>query len=126
MTNTDPKGFKRVLKRYPKGGLFHDASIDISAISQVELLMSLGMAVNQPLVKPRELDDDAAAALGRVMNLDLDRTEFDFFVHSYSRQPGGSPSEDGPVGKLPEPGHIWTAIRPQQGEEAYVQERLKE
>lgn len=115
MTIANPNAPRQVLKRYPKGEVFHDASIDISAIPSSDLLTALGVAEGHVLVGPLELDQTAASGLGKLMKLEFDLSAFDFFVHSYLDD------SNGPAGVVPEPGHVWESIRPQNGEETWVQ-----
>src|SRR5713101_473413 len=80
----DPR-IKRVLKRYRKDDNFWDASIDVTGLGVDELLRACGAGEVRFLDVPRELDDKALAYLSSRMEIEFDRDQFDYFLHSYVR-----------------------------------------
>jgi hypothetical protein len=127
----DPR-IKRVLKRYRKDDKFSDASMDVTALGLAELLQAVRSEDADYLTAPKELDDDAVAHLSRVMGIEFDRDQFDYYLHSYVRQEflsefsadtsiASRPApEGGPPDKIPRPrGTRWCSVRPKDGQEHY-------
>src|SRR3954454_2062524 len=127
----DPR-IKRILKRYPKGEKVADASMDITALGDSELLTACRSENEDGLTSPRELDEYALDHLSGIMSIDLDRGEFDYFLHSYVRSECSEAyfsdplvnskcaPENGPPAKIPLPnGMRWRSVRPKDGKEHY-------
>jgi hypothetical protein len=127
----DPR-IKRVLKRYKKDGKLSDSIMDVTSLGVAELLLACRCAEARSLDAPRELDDHALAYLARRMGLEFDRSQFDFFLHSYVRAEfcpayyddasvTSKPApESGPPSKIPIPkGMRWVSVRPKDGREDY-------
>lgn len=128
---SDPR-IKRLLKRYRKGDNLVDASIDVSHIRLDELLAACSCGSDRDLVRPKELDDRALTFFSKALAERLDRSQFDFFLHSYVRTEfvpsyysdptvTSKPApESGPPAKIPLPeGTRWVSVRPQDGQEHY-------
>jgi len=110
----DPR-IKRVLKRYPKDDQFSDASIDVSSYGDLALLEACR---REHVSGPIELDDHALAHFGQRMGIEFDRSQFDYFLHSYVRSEFfetyyDDPTltsfpmcEDGPPEKIPRPDRV--------------------
>jgi len=127
----DPR-IKRLLKRYPKGEQFFDASIDVSHLELQEVLDACRCPDVAGLTLPKELDDHALSYFARVFGAAFDQAEFEYFLHSYVRTEFVSsyyddptvtskpPPENGPPGKIPIPkGMRWASVRPRNGREHY-------
>ena len=127
----DPR-IKRVLKRYCKEEKFSDASMDVSALGVVELLRAFRSNDADYLTAPKELDGHAVAHLSRVMGIEFDPDQFDYFLHSYVREEciseffadpavTSKPApEGGPPSKIPLPkGMRWCSVPPKDGKEHY-------
>ena len=84
----DDPHIKRVLKRYRKEEKLSDASMDVTALGLAELLRACGSDDADYLTAPKELGDFAVAHLARVMGIEFDRGQFDYFLHSYVRLGG--------------------------------------
>ena len=127
----DPR-IKRVLKRYQKDEKFSDSSMDVTSIGVAELLQACRCTEASSLDAPKELDDQALACLARRMGIEFDRSQFDYFLHSYVRAEfcpayyddplvTSKPApESGPPSKIPIPkGMRWVSVRPKDGREDY-------
>ena len=127
----DPR-IKRVLKRYQKGGTLSDGIMDVTSLGVAELLQACRLPEVRSLDAPKELDDQALACLARRMGIEFDRSQFDYFLHSYVREEfcpsyyedtsvTSKPApESGPPSKIPIPkGMRWVSVRPKDGREDY-------
>ena len=134
----DPR-IKRVLRRYPKEDKFSDASMDVSAYGDAALLQALRYEHVDDLSAPRELDDHAVTHFAQRMKIDFDRSQFDYFLHSYVRSEffetyyddptvtSFPAPEDGPPSKIPlEKGLRWCAVRPKDGKEHFEAFQIEE
>jgi hypothetical protein len=81
----DDSRIKRILKRYQKNGTFSDGIMDVTSLGVDELLQACRCAEVSSLDAPKELDDQALAHLARRMGIEFDRSQFDYFLHSYVR-----------------------------------------
>jgi hypothetical protein len=126
----DPR-IKRVLKRYRKGAMFFDSSMDLTNFGLSELLQACRCS-EAALAAPRELDEHALTYFADRMGIVFDQQQFDYFLHSYVRAAFVSSyygdtsarsfpaREDGPPPKVPIPkGMYWRSVRPVDGEERY-------
>jgi hypothetical protein len=131
-TMPDDPRIKRVLKRYPKGQQFSDASIEVTNLGFDDLLQACRCNADDALTAPRELDDHALAHFARRMGIEFDSAHFDYFLHSYVRSEFVSayfadpsiskrlPPEDGPPRNIPlAKGRRWFAVRPRNGKEHF-------
>src|SRR5262245_32877163 len=120
----DPR-IKRVIKRFPKGDQFSDASMDVSSFGDADLLAACRRQDVNEFSRPIELDDYALSRLAQRMGNVFDREQFDYFPHSYIRAEHredyyNDPTttffpapEDGPPSNIPlEKGLRWFAVRP--------------
>jgi hypothetical protein len=127
----DPR-IKRVLKRYPKDDHFSDASIDVSTYGDLALLEACGRECVDEMSGPIELDHRALDHFATRLGIEFDRSQFDYFLHSYVRSEflesyyddptvtSFPVSEDGPPAKIPTPeGAQWCAVRPKNGKEHF-------
>src|SRR5262245_5875788 len=126
----DPR-IKRVLKRYRKEENVSDASIEVTALGDSELLLACRCTGELSLAGPRELDDHALSHLSRLTGIAFDRDEFDYYLHSYVRSEFVSTYFDDPtVGARPAPedgpplvplpsGTRWRSVRPKDGKEQF-------
>jgi hypothetical protein len=86
-----------------------------------------------------ELDDHALAHFAQRMGIEFDRSQFDYFLHSYVRSEHlesyyNDPTvtsfpapENGPPSKIPlEKGLRWFAVRPKEGKEQFKAFRHEE
>lgn len=105
--------------------------MDVTSLGLAELLRVCGSDDADYLTSPKELDDRAVAYLSRVMGIDFDRGEFDYFLHSYVREECASeffadpdvtsmPAPERPSSKIPLPkGMRWCSVRPKDGKEHF-------
>jgi hypothetical protein len=127
----DPR-IKRILKRYPKSDKFSDVFMDVTSLGVAELLQVCRCGEARCLDAPKELDDQALSYLARLMSIEFDRGQFDYFLHSYVRSEffpsyyddpsvtSKPPPEFGPPPKIPLPkGMHWVSVRPKDGQEHY-------
>lgn len=124
----DPR-VKRVLKRYPKHVQFSDASIDLSPYGDAFLLTALRCEDEHGLARPVELDEQAMSYFAQYTEIEFDRSEFDYFLHSYVRTEHHDDYFNDPniiaypapeEVKVPiEPGWRWIAVRPKDGKEHF-------
>jgi hypothetical protein len=123
---------KRVLKRYRRDSAFPDASLDVTRLGVDVLLRACAVADSMQLNAPRELKATGLLYLSSHMGVELDRDNFDYYIHSYVRAEFSAriyedpsfypavPSELGPPSKIPVPdGCRWVSVRPKNGEETY-------
>ncbi|WP_243304901.1 MULTISPECIES: hypothetical protein [Geothrix] len=127
----DPR-IVRLLKRYPKGEDFSDASIDVSHFDTEQLLKICQCQKDSDLSVPKELGEFALGHFGQAFGIEFDRSEFDYYLHSYVRTEFVSSyysdptvtskpaPENGPPTKIPLPeGMQWFSVRPKEGREHY-------
>jgi hypothetical protein len=127
----DPR-IVRLLKRYPKDEDYFDASIDVSHL-EIDKLINICQCQNDSgLSVPKELDEFALGHFSQAFGIEFDRTDFDYFLHSYVRAEfvpsyysdptvTSKPApENGPPTKIPLPeGMQWFSVRPKEGREHY-------
>lgn len=127
----DPR-IKRVLKRYPKSDQLSDASMDVSNYGDLALLQACQRESVDEIAGPVELNDHALDHFQQHMGIEFDRSQFDYFLHSYVRSEffetyyddptvtSRPMCEDGPPEKIPRPdGTEWCAVRPKDGRENF-------
>ena len=127
----DPR-IKRILKRYPKSDKFSDVFMDVTSLGVIELMQACCCSEVSSLDAPKELDDQGLAHLASRMGIEFDRSQFDYFLHSYVRSEffpsyyedpsvTSKPApEFGPPPKIPVPeGMRWVSVRPKDGKEHY-------
>lgn len=127
----DPR-IKRVLKRYPKSDQLSDASMDVSNYGDLALLQACQRESVDEMAGPVELNDHALDHFQQHMGIEFDRSQFDYFLHSYVRSEffetyyddptvtSRPMCEDGPLEKIPRPdGTEWCAVRPKDGRENF-------
>ena len=113
--------------------------MDVTSLGVDELLQACHCAEVSSLDAPMELDDQALAHLARRMGIDFDRSQFDYFLHSYVRAEfcpayyndplvTSKPApENGPPQKIPLPkGMHWVSVRPKDGQEHYEAHEIDE
>jgi len=127
----DPR-LVRLLKRYPKDDDFFDASIDVSHLELEQILQICQCQKDSDLTLPRELGEFELSQFGKIFGFDSDRSNYDYFLHSYVRAEFVSSyysdptvtskpaPENGPPSKIPLPeGMQWFPVRPKEGREHY-------
>ena len=113
--------------------------MDVTSLGVAELLLACRRGEAKSLDAPIELDDQALAYFARRLGIEFDRSQFDYFLHSYVRAEFSSsyyedpsvtlkpPPESGPPPKIPLPkGMRWISVRPKDGKEQYEAHEIKE
>lgn len=120
----DPR-VKILLKRYPKGSAYFDATIDLDDIPIDGIRQALRISESNRDARPRPLDAHAIHCFSRYWPTAFDTDAFDYFVHLYRRKEADQvplnlgdavfqlPPEDGPPTAIPLPeGTQWLSVRP--------------